>query len=153
MKEEKKDLLSVRTMTSEDTGRIAELEQLCFSVPWSKKLLEDSANNPFDRGFVLESDGEIQAYAILSIVAGDGEIQRIAVHPDSRRRGLASKLMEAMRAYAIDHGAEGIFLEVRESNEAARNLYKAWGFKVEGIRKGYYKDPKEDAVLMSLHRF
>ena len=153
MKEKKRDLLSVRKMTSEDIERIAELEQLCFSLPWSKKLLEDSVGSPFDTGFVLERDGEIQAYAILSIVAGDGEIQRIAVHPDRRRQGLASKVMEAMRDYAIDQGADGIFLEVRESNEAARNLYKAWGFKDEGIRRGYYTDPKEDAVLMGFHQF
>ncbi len=141
---------TVRRMALSDAEKVAELERLCFSLPWSKRLVEESVSSPFDTGFVLEQGGEILAYGILSIVAGEGEIQRIAVLPEKRRRGLASKVMEAMKDYAIEQKAESILLEVRQSNEAARNLYKAWGFCEEGIRKGYYSDPKEDAILMGL---
>ena len=141
----------IRKMNHSDTEELAELEQLCFSSPWSYKLIEEIPDSPFDTGFVLEEDGKVKAYAILRILAGEGEIQRIGVLPSERRRGIGGKVMEAMTGYARENGAEAIFLEVREGNTAARSLYKSWGFEDEGRRKDYYTDPKEDAILMVLH--
>ena len=141
----------IRKMTIQDVEELAELGKLCFSSPWSEKLLEETADSRFDTCFVLEENGRITAYGIFRFLAGEGEIQRIGVLPSERRRGLGSKVMEAMTGYAREKRAEAIFLEVRESNEAARNLYKSWGFEEEGMRKDYYTNPKEDAVLMGLH--
>lgn len=139
---------TLRRMALSDAEKIAELERLCFSLPWSKKLVEESVSSPFDTGFVLEQGGEILAYGILSIVAGEGEIQRIAVLPLRRRLGLGRELMEAMLACSREHQAEAVSLEVRAGNEGARRLYEACGFAAEAVRKDYYRFPKEDAIIM-----
>lgn len=138
----------VRRMRTEDLESLAELEKRCFSEPWSYGILEAGLASPFDVFFVLEQDDAILGYANLRILAGEGEIQRIAVLPEFRGRGAGRKLMEAMEAYASAEGVEAVTLEVRESNFIARNLYKSYGFAEEAIRKGYYHHPDEDAVIM-----
>ena len=84
-------------------------------------------------------------------VAGEGELLRIAVDPAVRGRGLGRKLLEAVTETAGEDGIQTIFLEVRESNRAAVNLYRSAGFREIGRRRGYYHNPPEDAILMELH--
>lgn len=138
----------VRRMEAGDLEQVARLEQLCFSEPWSYGLLESGIYSPYDVYFVFEQDGQILAYCDLRILAGEGEIQRIAVLPGRRRLGLGRKMMDAMVESARAGGVSAISLEVRIGNLAARNLYEAYGFVAEAVRKGYYRNPQEDALIM-----
>lgn len=128
--------------------QVADLERVCFSENWSYALLEAGIHSPYDVYYVFEQEEKILAYCNLRILAGEGEVQRIAVLPEFRRLGLGRKLMDAMVEYARENRADAISLEVRESNLAARNLYESYGFSAEAVRKGYYHNPTEDAVIM-----
>ncbi len=139
---------NVRPMREEDAEQVGELEKRCFSEPWSNHLLLSGLASPFDKYFVYEEKGSVLGYGVIRVLAGEGEIQRIAVLPQHRRGGIGRKLMEAMLLFARKAGVCAIALEVRESNESARNLYVSYGFRPEAVRKGYYHNPAEDAVIM-----
>ncbi len=138
----------IRRMREEDLACVADLEKMCFAECWSYKLLEAGIHSPYDVYFVAEQEGRIIGYCCLRLLAGEGEIQRIAVLPNKRRLGAGRKMMEAMVSYAMGRYACAISLEVRESNLAARRLYESFGFAPEAVRKGYYRNPLEDAVIM-----
>ncbi len=138
----------IRLMTDSDLEQVAELERLCFSEPWSYGILESGIHSPYDVYYVFEQEEEILGYCNLRVLAGEGEVQRIAVLPGSRRLGVGRKLMEAMVRSAREQEASAISLEVRESNRAARSLYESCGFAAEAVRKRYYRKPEEDAVIM-----
>ena len=138
----------IRPMTAGDLHPVWRLEQQCFSDPWSMKLLADSLAGQYDRFFVAETEGRICGYGNLRIIAGEGEIERIAVDSRFRGRGIGRKLMERMEESAGEEGVRDITLEVREGNLAARKLYESCGFAEEGRRKEYYRNPTEDAVIM-----
>ena len=138
----------IRRMEERDLPAAAELEQLCFSESWSYGILESGIHSRYDVYYVFEQEEKILGYCNLRVLAGEGEVQRIAVHPDSRRLGVGRKMMDAMVEYAIREGVYAISLEVRESNLAARKLYESYGFRGEAVRKAYYHNPTEDAVIM-----
>lgn len=138
----------VRWVNKDDLEAVAELERLCFSIPWSQAVLEEGFSNGLDRYVVAEQDGAVVGYANFRIVAGEGEIERVAVHPDMRRRGHGRKLMEAMVEYSRSQGVTDMTLDVRVNNEKAINLYESCGFAEEGRRKDYYREPTEDAIIM-----
>lgn len=138
----------IRRMSEADLEQTAELEKRCFSESWSYGLLEAGLHSPYDVYYVFEQEGRVLAYCNLRLLAGEGEVQRIAVLPEFRRMGLGRKLMDTMVDYARENRAEAISLEVRESNRAARSLYESYGFTAEAVRKGYYHNPTEDAVIM-----
>lgn len=138
----------IRRMEAADLEQVAELEKVCFSESWSYGLLEAGIHSPFDVYYVYEQEGRILGYCNLRLLAGEGEVQRIAVLPDCRRMGLAREMMEVMVDYARENRAAAISLEVRASNLPARNLYEAYGFVEEAVRKGYYRSPSEDALIM-----
>ena len=138
----------IRKMESRDLEQVAELEKVCFSEAWSWKLLEAGIHSPYDVYYFFEQNEQILGYCNLRILAGEGEIQRIAVLPPFRRLGVARKLMDAMVDFAVENKAAAVTLEVRESNRPARNLYESYGFTAEAVRKGYYRNPSEDAVIM-----
>ena len=142
------DTFTVRLMREEELGQAAELERFCFSQPWSLKLLKDSYAGSWDTFFAVERQGILWGYAILRVIAGEGEIQRIAVHPRMRRVGIGSKLMEAMDAFSSTCKVGDTTLEVRAGNIGAISLYKSYGFVEEGLRRDYYRNPTEDAVIM-----
>lgn len=144
--------VSLRVMGEADLEAVASLEQQCFSDAWSKALLQDGLSSQWDTFFVAEYQGAVCGYGALRVLAGEGEIQRIAVFPEYRRLGIGKKLMEAMVAFSCSQGAEEMTLEVRAGNVAALNLYKSYGFSEEGRRRGYYRNPQEDAVIMWRHR-
>ncbi len=130
---------------------IAELENLCFSHPWSKRSLEEFFDNKLSYCIVATSHdlpdiaiGYIGAYIIFD----NADITNIAVHPDYRRMSIGSKLIEQMIDHCKQQMVSRISLEVRLSNTIAQRLYIKHGFSVVGTRKNYYKDPIEDAVLM-----
>ncbi len=156
--------ISVRPMAPADLQDVWKLERECFSDAWSMKLLEDALANDYDYFWVAECAGSAGAlsggagaevpvsrfcgYANLRILAGEGEIERIAVDPAMRRRGIGRKLMEAMAEFAGKEGVGDITLEVRAGNLAARKLYESFGFAEEGRRRDYYRNPTEDALIM-----
>lgn len=142
----------IRRMAEADLPLVAELEKLCFRESWSYGTLEAGLYSPFDACFVLEEKGSVIGYADLRILAGEGEIQRIAVLPEFRRQGAGRKLMDAMVDFARENQVYAITLEVRAGNRAARNLYESYGFAEEALRKGYYRNPPEDAVIMWLRQ-
>lgn len=127
----------------------AELERLCFSSPWSRESLKLLTNDGIGVGFVCELDGKIAAYGGMLIAVDEGQITNVAVHPDYRRRGLASAVLNSLMRYARSCHAESVTLEVRASNAAAIALYKKAGFSEVGRRRGFYTKPTEDAVLMT----
>ena len=138
----------IRPMEERDLPAVAELEKLCFSENWSYSILESGIHSPYDVYYVFDQDEKVLGYCNLRVLAGEGEVQRIAVHPDCRRLGIGRKMMDAMVEYAIREGVYAISLEVREGNLAARNLYESYGFAGEAVRKAYYHNPTEDAVIM-----
>ena len=129
--------------------QIAALERECFSTPWSETMLSDALFDP-QASFIVADDGEgnILGYAGLHVVLDEGYIDNIAVHPDARRHGVASALLDV---YCRFGGANLAFLtlEVRASNTAARGLYARHGYVEAGRRKNYYEHPREDAIIMT----
>ncbi len=138
----------IRRMEGADLAQVAELEKACFTENWSYGLLEAGLHSRFDVYLVFEQEEKIWGYCALRLLAGEGEIQRIAVLPEKRRMGVGRKLMEAMVGHVRRNQIHAVSLEVRESNFAARKLYKSFGFAEEAMRKGYYHNPAEDAVVM-----
>ncbi|MDK2968236.1 MULTISPECIES: ribosomal protein S18-alanine N-acetyltransferase [Lacrimispora] len=137
----------VHELTSEEIPVILEIEQLCFMDPWSERMIENSLKSGLDTWLLLTEEGAA-GYCVFRIVADECELLRIAVRPEYRGRGLSKKLMDQLVFYSRQKDVKSIFLEVRESNERARNLYRSYGFTEEGIRKHYYLNPCEDAVIM-----
>ncbi|MEG2700623.1 MAG: ribosomal protein S18-alanine N-acetyltransferase [Hungatella sp.] len=140
----------IRRMCAQEIARVAELERSCFSCPWSLKLLEEGLLSPLDVYYVVEEEGLLCGYCDLRVIAGEGEIERIAVHPDCRGRGFAKQMMEQMVSFAKEQGVSEITLEVRTGNLAAIRLYESYGFREEAVRKGYYREPLEDGIIMWL---
>jgi ribosomal-protein-alanine N-acetyltransferase len=143
----------IRPMEARDLEQVADLEKRCFSENWSYKLLEAGLYSQYDVYYVYERQGQILGYCNLRILAGEGEVQRIAVMPGYRRQGLAREMMGAMVTCARDSRVSAVSLEVRQGNLPARNLYESFGFRAEAVRKGYYRNPPEDAVIMWLRDF
>lgn len=138
--------MKIVPMTTEDASALAKLDQLCFAVPWSEKSFREEAQNPLAGYFVAKENDEIIGYGGIWLVSGEGQITNIAVHPDFRKKGIASGILEELILFAKDCGQ--IFLEVRESNSAAIRLYEKYGFKNCGIRKNFYHSPIEDGIIM-----
>ena len=129
--------------------QIVQLEQTCFSVPWTETMLTDALFDPQASFIVAEDDeGNVLGYAGLHAILDEGYIDNVAVEPDARRHGVASALLEVFCRFAAANLAF-LTLEVRASNSAAIGLYEKHGFQRAGLRPGYYQKPKEDAVIMT----
>lgn len=142
-------MLIVREMNPEDSIKIAELEQSIFSDAWTQKGIEETFSQPHALIVVAEDGQKILGYCILYTVLDEAEIARIAVCGEERHRGTGSKILEACEKICVEKGVNKILLDVRESNETARRFYEKHGFQRDGIRKGFYENPCENAVLMS----
>lgn len=142
------ETVKVRPMEGRDLIQVEGLERCCFSQPWSDKLLMETLESRFDTCFVYAEGERVFGYGVIRVIADEGEIQRIAVFPEYRRKGIAGKLMDAMVDHARSMGASCLSLEVRESNTGARKLYESYGFFQEAVRRGYYSNPAEDALIM-----
>jgi ribosomal-protein-alanine N-acetyltransferase len=146
--------LLIRRMKLDDIPAVHEIDVLSFSLPWPERSFRfELTGNPTSRGWVTEVDGRVAAVLVLWFIIDEAHIATIAVHPDFRRQGLGEQiLLHALRAVQ-DEGARRAFLEVRAGNTAAQALYRKYGFEVTGVRRGYYKDNNEDALLMNLEKF
>ncbi len=131
-----------------DVQDIAETEKLCFSVPWSENAVREFIENPLCVMFCARQNEKTAGYVGLYIIADDCDIANVAVLPEFRNRGIAKKLLKHATVFAKEKNVKRLMLEVRASNIPAISLYKKLGFSVVGIRKNYYTQPKEDALLM-----
>ncbi|NWG08370.1 MAG: ribosomal protein S18-alanine N-acetyltransferase [Chloroflexi bacterium] len=144
--------LVIRKMTIEDVPAVVALDQMSFSLPWPERSFRfELTDNPASRCWVAEVDGRIVGMIVNWLLVDEAHVATIATHPDFRRRGIARKLLTHALRYMRDEGAVSSFLEVRESNTAAQEMYRKFGYEVTGRRKGYYKDNNEDAILMTLN--
>lgn len=140
----------IRPAAAADAERLLPIERRCFSDPWSVAAFEEILRSPLGLGCVAERGDEIKGYLVARAVAGEGEILNLAVTPESRRKGLGARLLEAGIDALAAAGAREIFLEVREQNVAALQLYQRRGFRPAGLRPRYYRNPVEDAIVLRL---
>lgn len=142
--------IDYRLMNESHVNGVYNVSKECFSVPWSLDSINNELNNPLAKYIVAQdlSTGEVIGFVGLWIIAGEGDITNIAVLPQYRNKGIASELLANLFKLCKTFNCENITLEVRYSNIAAQNLYKKFNFKEEGIRKGYYCDNNEDAIIM-----
>ena len=129
---------------------VYELSKECFAIPWTLDSISNELNNPLAKYVIAQdlSTGEVIGFVGVWIIAGEGDITNIAVSPKYRKKGIASNLLIKLFEMCKTFNCEDITLEVRASNTPAQNLYKKFNFKEEGIRKGYYSDNGEDAIIM-----
>ncbi|MGE5630031.1 MAG: tRNA (adenosine(37)-N6)-threonylcarbamoyltransferase complex dimerization subunit type 1 TsaB [Caulobacteraceae bacterium] len=146
---EKKQKIEIEDMKIEDLEKVMEIEHLSFAIPWSRESFESELEkNNLAKYVVAKVDGHVAAYGGVWIVLDEGHVTNIAVHPSYRGQKIGERIVQALIHTAIENNARRITLEVRESNDAARNLYKKLGFVDSGRRKGYYADNGEDAIIM-----
>ena len=137
-------------MAESHITEIAEIEKLCFSIPWSESSLKEELSNDNARFFVALSGGNIAGYIGAHNILGEVYITNVAVNPFFRRQGIGEALVSYLIEISCGENADFVTLEVRESNEAAHKLYNKKGFSVVGKRKNFYENPREDAVLMTI---
>ncbi|MDD3214255.1 MAG: ribosomal protein S18-alanine N-acetyltransferase [Eubacteriales bacterium] len=141
--------MTIRRMTLADVTQVHEIEQATFPVPWSRQsFVDEMERNACARYLVAEENGEIIAYAGAWMIFDEGHITNVAVRKDQRGKGIGKAIMAALMQYAANLGVRYMTLEVRKSNTVAQELYKSFGFIRLGVRKQYYEDNGEDALLL-----
>ena len=138
----------IRRMTMDDVDGVAAVEAATFPPPWSRDAFASEMNNVAARYLVAEKDGRVIGFAGAWIILDESHITNIAVYKEERGQGIGRKLTEGLMQYLSNLGAAYATLEVRKSNEVAQNLYKSLGFIKLGVRKRYYEDNGEDALIM-----
>lgn len=141
-------MITFRALTAEDAKGVARVERESFPTPWSREDFWREASNKFACYIVACEDDHIIGFAGCWISFEEAQVTNIALTETRRGRGLGCRLMEAMMRAAAARGAERMTLEVRPSNAAALHLYERLGFSAVGVRKKYYQDNDEDAILM-----
>lgn len=137
---------SLRVMRPGDVAAVAALEERIFLEPWSAATLAAEAAGSDRRYLVAEAGGAVAGYGGLMVVGDEAHVMNLAVAPEHRGRGLGTRLLLGLVEAALDAGVRHLTLEVRVSNEAARSLYRRFGFEPAGVRPGYYRG--EDALVM-----
>ena len=127
---------------------IAELEKLCFSDPWSENSVASELHNPLSLWLVALEGETLVGYVGSQTVMGETDMMNVAVHPDHRRQGIALALIRALIEALQARESHSLTLEVRVSNVPAIGLYESLGFQEAGRRRNYYRNPKEDALIL-----
>lgn len=127
---------------------MVKISEESLSIPWSFQSFEEEFRNKFSRYVVALHDDKVIGFGGVWIIVGEGNITNIAVSPEYRGNGIGSAIVKDLIRLCNKENGTAMTLEVRSSNINAQNLYKKFGFKVEGIRKGYYANNKEDALIM-----
>lgn len=135
-------------MNESHVAQVAALEKICFSDPWSENSVASELKNPLSCWLVAEEDGEVAGYVGSQTVMDESDMMNVAVHPDYRRKGVAEKLVMELVEALKKRDSRCLTLEVRASNEPARALYEKLGFVQVGLRKNYYRNPREDALIL-----
>ena len=140
--------MRIVTMNPAHVAQIAQIEKVCFSDPWSEKSVASELENELSLWLVAEEAGQVCGYVGSQTVLGETDMMNVAVHPDFRRRGIAEALVNALVEALKAKGSHCLTLEVRASNSPARALYEKLGFSRIGTRKNYYRNPKEDGLIL-----
>jgi ribosomal-protein-alanine N-acetyltransferase len=140
--------LEVCPFKKEYIDEILSIEELSFHDPWSKDSMEKELQNSFARYLVVKSSGKVIGYGGMWLILDEGHITNVAVHPDFRGIGAGNLLLKSLIEIGKIESIIALTLEVRSSNNVAQNLYYKYGFLLEGIRKGYYADNNEDALIL-----
>ena len=140
--------MEIRKLTAGEVFQVAELEKLCFTLPWSEKSVAGELENPLSLWLVAMEGENLAGYVGSQTVMDETDMMNLAVAPQFRRQGVGEALVNALVAALKDLGSRCLTLEVRDSNEAARALYAKLGFVEIGRRRGYYRDPREDALIL-----
>lgn len=145
--------IEFRRAHADDIDAIYEIENACFPAPWTRiAFYQDIVENSMARYYVAVSDGKVLAYAGVWYILDEGHITNVAVHPSFRGLSIAENLLNHLFDEAVRNGVVHFTLEVRTGNAAAIRLYTKLGFEAQGIRKGYYIEEKEDALIMWLDK-
>lgn len=141
--------LVLRPAEVKDVEAIAEIEKICFATPWSEDAVyKEITSNPIAHYIIGEIDGKVVGYVGFWQILDEGHITNVAVRPEFRGNHIGSALIAIMIEVGTSLGLTRYTLEVRSSNEPAKALYRNFNFKEAGLRKGYYEDNGEDAVIM-----
>ena len=139
----------ITKMTESHVAQVAELEKVCFgNAAWSERSVASELTNELSLWIVAEEDGKVLGYVGSQTVMGETDMMNVAVHPDYRKQGIATELIVGVIGALKLRGSSCLTLEVRASNEPAKRLYKMLDFQEIGIRKNYYRNPKEDALIL-----
>ena len=140
--------MNITRMNEDHVSQVAALEKLCFSDPWSENSVASELENPLSLWLIAEENGMVCGYVGSQTVLDETDMMNIAVHPDCRRQGVASALIGELVNQLRERGSHVLRLEVRESNVHAIALYESMGFTQLGLRKNYYRNPKENALIL-----
>ena len=138
----------ITKMTESHVAQVALLEKLCFADPWSEKSIASELDNPWALWLVALERDEVVGYIGSQTAVDETDVMNVAVHPDQRRKGIAEALIEMLIKQLQEQGSHALMLEVRASNAPAIALYEKMGFRQVGLRKNYYRNPKEDALIL-----
>jgi [ribosomal protein S18]-alanine N-acetyltransferase len=139
-----------RKLKLRDLGAIEDIERASYPTPWSRSMFAGELAKPSSicLGAIDVENDQLVGYLIISRYVDAWHVMNLAVAHDYRRRGIATRLMERLFELTASDGSRGYTLEVRVSNDAAIRLYESLGFRARGIRRGYYTDNREDALIM-----
>ena len=138
----------ITNMSLQHVAQVAELEKLCFSDPWSEKSIVSELKNELSLWLVAVDGDAVAGYVGSQTVLGETDMMNVAVTAPYRRQGIAEGLILALVEALKGRGSHSLTLEVRASNEPAKALYAKLGFEPIGLRKRYYRNPKEDALIL-----
>ena len=141
-------MITITEMNAVHVPQVAELEKLCFADPWSEKSVASELENKWALWLVALEENNVVGYIGSQTSIDETDVMNVAVHPDFRRKGIAEKLIEQLVAELKGRGSHALMLEVRASNAPAIALYEKLGFVQVGCRKNYYRNPKEDALIL-----
>ena len=141
-------MLTFRKMLPADAAAVEKVEMACFSMPWSRESFWEEAAQEAAYYLLALDDGEVIGYVGVWLLGEEGHITNVAVAPEMRRRGVGAALLAELMRIAMEHSVRSMTLEVRPSNTSALRLYEGLGFAAIGVRKKYYQDNDEDAILM-----
>ena len=140
--------ITIRKLKESDILTLARIERESFSHPWSEESFRELLSIDYARYLVAEADGKVVGSAGMRVVYGEGDIDNVVVDAGYRGNGIAGALVSELIALGESEGVKEFTLEVRASNAPAIRVYEKAGFKTEGVRPGFYEDPKEDALIM-----
>jgi len=141
-------MIEILPMNDSHVAQVAALERECFTVPWSENSIRTELSNPLSYWLVAAEGGTVVGYVGSQSVMGEADMMNIAVLPTQRRSGIAQRLVEALVTALRGQDVCSLTLEVRASNEPAKALYEKLGFSMIGRRPNYYRNPKEDALIL-----
>lgn len=143
--------VNIVPMNADHLGELEKLERICFSRPWSRKMLSEELENDCAAFLVAEEPEtkRVLGYAGVLVMADEGYITNVAVFPEYRRQGIAAQIIKVFCDFAQGNHLAFLTLEVRPTNTAAIELYRSFGFEEVGRRKNYYDLPKEDALILT----